>query len=52
MDAAGQWRLFYAGRAEPGAWRGIGLAITEITMLKELQGVRTAFRRVQPRMLD
>ncbi|KAK9799010.1 hypothetical protein WJX73_003754 [Symbiochloris irregularis] len=50
--ASGQWRLYYAGRAEAGAWGGIGLAITDITNLQELQGVRTAFKRTQPRGLD
>ena len=51
-SAAGQWRLYYAGRAEAGAWRGIGMAITDITNLEQLQGVRTAFKRTQPRSLD
>lgn len=50
--AEGQWRLYYAGREQPGAWTGIGLAITDITKLHELESVRTAFKRIRPRALD
>jgi hypothetical protein len=42
--AGGRWRLYYAGRAgAAGAWRGIGLALSEDG--GEFMGAPTRFRR-------
>lgn len=45
--AQGRWRLYYSGRAEPtnGAWRGIGLALSEADGRTGSNGAPVVFKR-------